>query len=197
MFETADEQLVSGRSQRSTGKRQKTVTRTFRIRTAWDELLRDEAEKQGVSVNVLVNLIFRRYALFDRWVRGYNAITLNQQVFRELIDRLSEEKLVSAGEKSGPVDVQNTLDIMGLPSSYDSFTYLVSKHLGGSDCAMWFTCCHHSQDNSDVFHLQHNFGRGWSIFLQSYFLSYLKNLKVNCETKIYDFAVNLKVNRPR
>ena len=178
-------------------KRQKTITRTFRIRAEWDHILQEEAERQGISVNVLVNLILRKYALFDRWARGYNAISLTQRTFRELIDSIPVEKLALVGEKSGSSDVQNILDLTGLPRNYDSFAYLVSEHFGGSDWAMWFNCYRHSHENNDVFHLQHNLGSGWSTYLQKYLLSFLKSLKIDGEAKIYDYAVNLKVSRPR
>lgn len=178
-------------------KRQKTITRTFRIRVDWDDILQEEAERQGISVNVLVNLILRKYALFDRWTRGYNAISLTQRTFRELIDSISEEKLALIGEKSGSSDAQNILDLTGLPRNYDSFAHLVSEQFGGPDWAMWFSCYRHSHENSDIFHLQHNLGFGWSTYLQKYLLSFLKSLKIDGEAKIYDYAVNLKVSRPR
>jgi hypothetical protein len=178
-------------------KRQKTVTRTFRIRVEWDNILKEEAERQGISVNVLVNLVLRRYALFDRWARGNNVISLTQRAFHEVLETIPAENLALAGEKSGQSDVQNILDIIGLPPNYDSFAYLVSEHFGGSDCAMWFTCHRHFQESSDFFHLQHNLGRGWSIYLQKYLLSYLKTLKIDAEAKVYDYAVNFKVPRPR
>ncbi len=150
-----------------------------------------------MSVNVLVNRILRKYALFDRWARGYNAISLTQRAFRELIDSVPPEKLALAGKKSGSSDAQNILDLTGLPQNYNSFAYLVSEHFGGSDWAMWFNCHRHSRENNDVFHLQHNLGPGWSTYLQEYFLSFLESLNINGEAKIYDYAVNLKVSRPR
>jgi hypothetical protein len=178
-------------------RRQKTITRTFRIREEWDHILQEEAERQGISVNVLANLILRKYALFDRWARGYNAISLTQRTFRELIDSIPVEKLALVGEKSGSLDAQNILDLTGLPRNYDSFAYLVSEHFGGPDWAMWFNCYRHSHENNDVFHLQHNLGSGWSTYLKKYLLSFLKSLKIDGEAKIYDYAVNLKVSRPR
>ena len=178
-------------------KRQETVTRTFRIRAEWDDVVRKEAERQGISVNVLVNLILRKYALFDRWARNYTTISLTQRAFREVIESTPLENLTLAGEKSGSSDFQSITDIMGLPSNYDSFAYLVSEHFGGSDFAMWFSCYRHFQKTSDIFHLQHNLGPGWSVYLQKYFLSSLKTLNIDCETKVYDYAVNIRVPQPR
>ena len=189
--------LDSKNPHRFSSKKQKTVTRTFRIRGEWDDILKQEAEKQGTSVNVLVNSIFQKYALFDRLAQGHNSISLTQQTFHTLLSCIPEESIALAGEKSGSTDIQNLLDLMGLPSNYDSFAYLVSTHFGGDSRAMWFTCCRHLHENSDSFHLQHNLGRGWSIFLQKYLLSYLKTLKISGETRVYDYAVNLAVPRPR
>ena len=176
-------------------KRKETVTRTFRIRAEYDDVLRKEAERRGISANVYMNLILRRCASFDSLARGHNVISLTKRAFHEVLEGIPLEHLAQAGEKTGSKDIQNILDMIGLPSNYDSFNYLVTRHFGGPDCAMWFNCYHHFHENSDVFHLQHNLGRGWSVYLQNYFLSYLKNLKIDCETKVYDYAVNIRVPR--
>lgn len=177
-------------------KRKKTVTRTFRISREWDEVLREDAERQGISVNVLINLILHRYANFDRLCRNRNFICMSKRTFRKVIEGMPSEHLALAGEHTGSEDVQKTIDMLGLPSNYDSFTYLVKKHYGGADCAMWFNCFLHSLTKHDLFHLQHDLGREWSVFLEKYLLSYLKSLKIDYETKIYDFAVNIRVPRP-
>jgi hypothetical protein len=183
-------------SLRPTHRKQKTVTRTFRITAEWDNILKQEANKQGTSINVLVNSIFQNYALFDRWAHDYNSVSLTQNTFQNLLSLIPEDRIASAGKKSGSTDIENITDLIGLPQTYDTFRYLVSTHFGGSKRAMWFTCCHHVQENSDIFHLQHNLGRRWSIFLEEYFLSHLKKMNVKAETRVYDFALNLKVHRP-
>lgn len=176
-------------------QKQKTVTRTFRIEAKWDEVLRKEAERQGISVNHLVNSIFQRYACFDRLARSSNFITLTKYAFREIIKDVPLEHLAKAGENTGAGDIQDVIDMLGLSSNYDSFTYLLRKHYGGPDCAMWFNCYRSSHGNRDLLHLQHNLGREWSVYLQKYFVSYLKTLKIDCGTSVYDYAVNIKAPR--
>ena len=193
LFEV-NRRLDSQRPRKVSDKR-KAVTRTFRIRAEWDDFLRSEAERRGISVNVLMNLILRRSASFDKLARGYNVISLTKRAFREVIKGIPVEHLALAGEKTGANDIQNILDIIGIPSNYDSFDYLVTRHFGGSDNAMWFSCYRHFHKNVDVFHLQHDLGRGWSVYLQNYFLSYLKTLKIDCKFRVYDYAVNIRVPR--
>ena len=177
-------------------KRRETVTRTFRINAEWDRVLREESERQGISVNVLMNLILRRYANFDRLCRDSDTICLSKLAFRKMIENMPLEHMALAGEQTGSKDIQNMMDMLGLPSNYDSFISLIAKHYGGPDCAMWFNCFRHYQQKHDFFHLQHHLGREWSVYLEKYVISFLKTLKISCETRIYDYAVNIRVLEP-
>lgn len=171
----------------------RTVTRTFRVRKEWDDVLQEEAEKKGLSVNVLMNKILRRYALFDRWAERYNAVNLIPQTLRGIVGTAPEERLAKAGEVSGS-DILGLLAAMGLPQNYESFVYMIEELLGGSEFARWFSCFHHTQGDEEVFHLQHDLGHGWSTYVQAYCMSCLKSMNIsNIETRVYDYAVSMKV----
>ena len=142
-----------------------------------------------------MNLILRRYANFDRLCRYDTSISMSKLGFGQLIENLPSDHLAKAGELTGPKDIQNIIDMLGLPSNYDSVTYLLEKHYGGPNCAMWFNCFRHLQQKKEFFHLQHRLGRNWSIYLEKYFLSYLNTLGVKCDTRIYDYAINFKILR--
>jgi hypothetical protein len=176
-------------------KKEKSIVRTFRIKAEWDDILKEEAERQGVSVNHLVNSILQKYASCDRLSRNGNFVLLSKHVFNEILKYITLESLAQAGENTGQKDMQDILDMLGLPSDHESFTHLVTKHFGGPDCAMWFNCYQSVQENRTFLHFQHDLGRGWSVFLQHYFLSYLKSLDIDCEAKVYDYALNLKTLR--
>jgi hypothetical protein len=178
-------------------EKKKSIVRTFRIKAEWDDILKKEAERQGVSVNHLVNSILQKYASCDRLSRNGNFVLLSKQVFNEILKYIPLESLAQAGENTGQKDMQDILDMLGLPSDHESFTHLVTKHFGGPDCVMWFNCYRSVQENRTFLHLQHDLGRGWSVFLQHYFLSYLKSLDIDCETQVYDYALNLKTLRQR
>jgi hypothetical protein len=179
-------------------KRKKTITRTFRIRREWDDVLQEEANRQGVSVNVLLNRILRKYSLFSRWSDRNNDMSLPQQTFRKILKKIPIEQLVEAGNKSGASDAINIVNALGLDLDYDSFVYLVTEHLGGPQFARWFQCFHHTQGSTDIFHLQHDLGRRWSVYLEKYILSTLKSMaNTDAKTKVYDYAVTVEVTRPR
>lgn len=174
--------------------RSRTITRTFRIQQEWDDVLEKEATSQGISVNVLVNKILRRYALFTRWTDSAGFQSFSPQMFQRILKGLSEDSLARIGASSGASDFIDILNMMGRPINYESFIDLMEEYFGGSDFCRWFNCFHHIQGDQHVFHLQHNLGRKWSIYLEKYLLSALSSFpEIEAEVKVYDFAVNLKV----
>jgi hypothetical protein len=176
----------------------KTITRTFRIRQEWDSVLQDEATRQGVSVNVLLNKILRKYSLYSRWTDRNNDITLPQRTLKEILTTIPVEILAEAGTRSGALDAINIVNTLGLKMDYDSFVYLITEHLGGPHFARWFQCFHHTQSNKDIFHLQHDFGYGWSVYIEQYILSFLGSMiDADAKTIIYDYAVTLEVTLPK
>lgn len=179
-------------------KRKKTITRTFRIRQEWDSVLQEEATRQGVSVNVLVNKILRKYALYSRWNDRNNDISLPQRTLREILNTCQVEELAEAGNRSGALDAMNLINAMGLKMNYDSFVYLVTEHLGGPHFSRWFQCFYHQRGNTDLFHIQHDFGHAWSVFLEGFLLSFLHSIVgIDAKTRVYDYAVTLEVTRSK
>ena len=179
-------------------ERKKTITRTFRIRQEWDNVLQTEAARQGVSVNVLLNKILRKYSLYSRWDDRNNDITLPKRTLNEILNNVQAKDLAEVGSKSGALDVINLVNALGLPMEYASFVYLVTEHFGGPNFARWFQCFHHTHGNKDIFHLQHGFGREWSVFLEKYVLSFLQPMTdTDAKTRIYDYAVTLELTRPK
>jgi hypothetical protein len=180
------------------GTRKKTITRTFRIRQEWDSILQEEAARQGVSVNVLLNKLLRKYSLYSRWSNRNNDASFSQRTLREILKTVQVESLAEAGTKSGALDAINIVNSMGLALNYESFIYLVTEHLGGPHFARWFQCFHHTQGNKDIFHLQHDLGSEWSVFLEKYILSFLRSMTdTEATTRVYDYAVTLEVTRPK
>ena len=180
------------------GTRKKTITRTFRIRNEWDNVLQEEAAKQGVSVNILLNKLLRKYSLYSRWSDRKNDASFPRQTLQEILKTIQVESLAETGTKCGASDAVNIVNSMGLALNYESFVYLVTEHLGGPHFARWFQCFHHTQGNKDTFHLQHDLGSEWSVFLERYILSFLRSMtNTEATTRVYDYAVTLEVTRPK
>ena len=173
-------------------RKKKTVTRTFRISEDWDDVLQKEAGEQGVSVNVLMNKILRRYALFERWADKYEVIHIMPRTLERILDTSSDEGLAKAGQMEGSVRPVDSLTMMGQRVSKESLVSLVKEFYGGTDFARWFSCEYHPELGSDVFHLRHRLGNKWSIFIQNYLTAMFDTLlKTRVETTSLDQAVTL------
>jgi hypothetical protein len=109
-----EEEAFSLSNERHSDRRKKTITRTFRIRREWDDVLQEEANRQGVSVNVLLKRVLRRYSLFSRWSDRNNDMSLPQQTFREILKKIPVEVLAEAGTKSGASDAINIVNALGI-----------------------------------------------------------------------------------
>ena len=179
-------------------QKNKTITRTFRINWQWDKILMEEAEKQGISTSSLLNRILKKFSLYSRWTQRVNSINLSKNMLQKILDLVQIESLAEAGSKSGTLDPINIINTIGLPNDYDSFVYLLTEYFGGPYFAMWFSCFHHKGENKDIFHLQHDLGYGWSVYLEKYFQSFLKSiLDTNVKTRIYEYALTLEVTHPK
>ena len=173
-------------------KKKKTVTRTFRISEDWDDVLQKEAEEQGVSVNVLMNKILRRYALFERWADKYEVIHIMPRTLERILEATPEEGLAKAGRTEGAVRPMDSLTMMGQRVSHESLVSLVKEFYGGTDFARWFACEYHPELSSEVFHMRHRLGNKWSIFIQNYLTAMFETLlKTKIESTALDQAVTV------
>ena len=137
-----------------------------------------------------------RYALFDRFTDRINFLNLSNRIIKELIHFVPDDKLAKEGERLGSLDAVDFFNSLGYPLEYETFVYLVTEHFGSAKHSRWFQCFHHKMQNHDLFHLQHNLGRKWSVFVDSYLRAILKTIfKTKVDSRIYVFAVTLKISR--
>ncbi|UCC58807.1 MAG: hypothetical protein JSW14_02555 [Candidatus Bathyarchaeum sp.] len=144
-----------------------------------------------------MNKIFRKFSLYSRWTELSNDVSLPPKTLREILNSVRVETLGAIGSKCGTLDYINVVNAMGLRKNYDSFVYLLTEHLGGPNFAKWFHCFHHVSGNKDIFHLQHNLGHNWSVYLKAYIISCLRSvIDTDVKTRVYDYAVTFMVTRP-
>jgi len=144
-------------------KKRKTVGRSFRIDEEWLNVLKEASEKQGVSVNSLLNRLLQQYA-YLRYMLRYGAITLTRKGFSAILDSCPEDKIRENGRNAGSKITKDLLSTMGVPPTYDFTVFLVKKLL--SEFAGWFECDHHIRRDKEILHLRHNLGIKWSIYVE-------------------------------
>src|SRR2546427_11456689 len=79
----------------------KTVAKSFRVNEKALAALQEEAARQSVSVNTLVNQLLLDYSEFGRFLQRVNALRLSRKTFGEILGMVSEDSLAKAGIAAG------------------------------------------------------------------------------------------------
>jgi hypothetical protein len=174
-------------------KKRKTIGRSFRIDEEWIKVLNEEAEKQGISVNSLMNRLLQQYA-YIRYMLRYGAITLTRKSFSALLECCPEDKVREKGRKAGLEITRDMLLTMGAALDYSFVILLVKKIL--AEFAGWFECDHHVKRDKEILHFRHDLGIKWSIYVEaaaSETFSSVLGKKVT--TEISDSSVTITIYR--
>src|SRR5438128_12500825 len=79
----------------------KTVAKSFRVNEKALSALQEEAARQSVSVNTLVNQLLLDYSEFGRYLQRINALRLSRKTFAEILNSVSDATVVKAGLVAG------------------------------------------------------------------------------------------------
>jgi len=152
----------------------KTVTRTARIDEAYDDVLKNEAAREGISVNSLVDKILRRYSHSYRYFEGQAAIILSFPTVSNLLKYMETEEMMQLGEKLGKERPKNLLLKRGLPINYEALLWYITDTLG--ETASWFQARYNQLEDRDLLHLSHTLGEKWGAFVTSYMESLFREI---------------------
>jgi hypothetical protein len=83
-------------------KSQRSVTRSFRIDGLAFAAIQEEAKKRRISVNTLVNQLFLSFADVDRHFQNMRMTRVPNEILRELLHSVPDEKLIQLGEELSP-----------------------------------------------------------------------------------------------
>src|SRR6266567_6597232 len=79
----------------------KTVAKSFRVNEKALEALQEEAKRQSISVNTLVNQLLLNYSEFGRYLQRVNALKMSRKTFEEILNSVSDDSLVKAAQTAG------------------------------------------------------------------------------------------------
>jgi len=168
----------------------RTVPKSFRVDEPALQAIEKDAETQNVSLNTLVNQIFKQYADYDRLARKINTVKLSSSTVRGLLSSLDTERLIEVAKasgsgvpqalataKSGRVDMKALLDHMRYLATY--------AHL----CEMSETV--DPQEHNVT--LIHDFGLNWSIFLVHYVTAMFGLIGITPKIEMSDRSVSVRI----
>jgi predicted DNA-binding ribbon-helix-helix protein len=150
------------------------VTRTFRLEEEVDAVLREEAEKNDISVNNLVNRIMKEYVVSSRYFNKGESIILSSQTLIELLTNMDINDIMAAAKESGIRRTKDQLLMRGMKLDRKSAIWYITEVIGKYNA--WFTCDLHEEKTETMLYLRHNYNEKWSIFLQNYLNTMFKEL---------------------
>ena len=172
------------------GKTGKTVAKSFRINQDALEALQEEARKQTISLNTLVNQLLVGYAEAGRFVRQMHGLTLTRQTFTELLNLCSEDKLHEAGRRAGKVTPVSIITSKHGKMTVDAmieYLHFLSSY------ANLFEYSENEENGRWTITLTHELGRKWSNLLAGYFEQAFANVGVKIQPTVSDASITLSV----
>ena len=141
------------------------MTASLRLDKSAMEAVQEDAKKQNVSVNTLLNQLLLTYAGYDRPMKRFQMIKLPASTFRYILQGANDETIAQAGGSAGN-DVPKTyiLAKWGKLTIENCLEYLKAM----STHAKLFDYSEVMNEGILSVTLSHNFGSKGTLFLQHY-----------------------------
>jgi len=145
--------------------RAKTATASFRLDEGALNALQEDAKKQNVSVNTLINQLILTYANYDRPMKRFHMVKVSGSTFRHILQAARNETIVEAGKLAGNDGPKTSILARSGEFTVDSaLNYL--KTMGNYSALFEYSEVMHGGKVNVT--LTHDFGPKGSLFLQEY-----------------------------
>lgn len=164
----------------------KTVAKSFRVNEKALSALQEEAGRQSVSVNTLVNQLLLDYSEFGRFLQRVNALRISRKTFAEILGVVSEDNLAKAGQlagKSAPIGLISSKYGKVTVNTVIDFIHDLSAY------ANLFEYYEKNENEKWTITLMHELGPKWSTFLANYIGEAFQAAGLQVKTKISERAV--------
>jgi hypothetical protein len=146
-------------------KRERTVSRSFRISESASRVLQDEAENRGISANTLLNQLLLTFSEYDRFLNEFHMVKLSSATFHHILEAGPDDVIVQAGRSAGSSIPQSfVLAKFGELTERNVLEYL--KLVGRYSSVFEFNFI--DRPGSRTLTLVHELGHKWSLFLGEY-----------------------------
>lgn len=144
---------------------------TVRITDQNLEKLRNEANKEEVSLNSMVNHIFSDYLQWDMYANKVGWIVVLAEVFKGIIDELDEKTLYKVAIRTANATA-NVGAMMTGENTLDGFFFILRNRLKKSGIKY----VESNENGMTKFVIHHNLGKNWSYFYKIWHEQMLRNL---------------------
>jgi len=149
-------------------KKEKTVTRSFRISESVFKGLEQDASNRRITVNTLVNQLFLRHVDFDRFFDQIGQIRLSRPTFSRILNACPDEVISEIARLSGKDTPKAIIHAKyGVFSLTTVLNYIRIAVVNGG----YAEYSEVEAQGKRTITLMHNMGQKWSILMRHYFES--------------------------
>jgi hypothetical protein len=166
--------------------------RSFRIDKAYSDILQNEADRMGISVNAMMNSILKQYTEFTRFNSKLDMVIINREIFKSVLKCVEENQAYNLGIDMGTELPHDTILFWKKNISIESVIEYIEKIL----CLYGRigTYDEITELNKKIIVIRHRLGIKGSKFLLGYLQSLFKNmLGLDCEIQITDHSIKIQL----
>jgi len=167
------------------------ATRSFRVEKDVSAILDEEAERMGISVNALVNIILKHYSEFGRFLSKIDLVILNRDILTKLLEFTDEQNLFKLGLELGESIPKDTI----LFWKKDLDRKNIFEYLEKIICryGLLGTYDEINQQAQKIIVIRHRFGRKGSIFFHGYIKSIFNIVSLDSNIEVTESSVKARI----
>lgn len=166
--------------------------RSFRIDKGFANILQQEADRMGISVNAMMNSILKQYTEFTRFQSKLDMIVINRTIFKSVLKCMDDNQAYDLGLDLGKELPNDTILFWKKHVSLESVIEYVEKiiciygKIGTYDEI--------TESSNRIIVIRHRLGLKGSKFLHGFLKSLFKNmLDLDCEIQITDHSIKIQL----
>jgi hypothetical protein len=140
--------------------RKKTTTMTFRIDEHILSLLKKEAERRDVSLNILVNHVLKQYVEWDMYACKAGMVPVAKPVVSALFDKMTPQETIELASKVGQSAIHDVALFMKTKMDLQSFLSWFEMKMQNSSIEFSHTLV----NSIHTYVIKHELGYNWSLY---------------------------------
>lgn len=150
------------------------VIRTIRVKKEYDQIVKEDTKKEGISVNSFFNKLLEKYTMTYRFVNSFPCLIIPCDILREFLGYIPPEKIIEIAEKMGQYIPKHSIFLRGKNPNLKNVLEFIEKCI--SQHSNWHKFNIQINNGKSKLLLRHTFGKNWSIFIEKYYKSMFKQL---------------------
>jgi hypothetical protein len=166
-------------------------TRSFRVEQYISNILDEEAERMGISVNALVNIILKHYADFSRFLSKIDLVILNREILTKFLQSMDDQEVFKIGIELGETIPKDTILFwkkeLAQQNVFEYLEKIICRYglLGTYDEI--------NQNGGKIIVIRHRLGTKGSIFFQGYIKSIFNTVGLDNTIELTESSVKAKI----